>query len=95
MYLRIKEARLDDECSTYLFRIFQEALTNVARHAKATGVSVTLKNGSGNLVLEVEGNGRGISDDEISNPRSLGLRGMHDRAFLCGGEMKITGIAGQ
>ncbi len=70
------DINLDQECSTGLFRIFQEIMTNVARHAKATRVSIRLKEDTDKIILEVEDNGSGITEEEISNPRSLGLLGM-------------------
>jgi signal transduction histidine kinase len=82
---------LDQERSTAIFRIFQETLTNVARHAKATRVNIRLKEDTDKIILEVEDNGRGITEQEIYNPRSLGLLGMRERALLFGGEMNIRG----
>jgi signal transduction histidine kinase len=80
---------LNHELNTAFFRIFQETLTNVIRHAGATHVTVSLK-GSGDLiVLEVKDNGRGIAKEEISNTKSMGLLGMRERAALLGGGFKI------
>lgn len=84
-----KEPMLDHELSTTFFRIFQETLTNVIRHAGATRVSVHLKEADECVILEVTDNGRGISNAEISNPRSMGLLGMRERAALLGGQFKI------
>ncbi|MGB7290674.1 MAG: sensor histidine kinase [Thermodesulfobacteriota bacterium] len=85
---------LDQERSTAIFRIFQETLTNVARHAKATRVNIKLKEDTDKIILEVEDNGRGITEKEIYNPRSLGLLGMRERALLFGGEINMTGRQG-
>jgi signal transduction histidine kinase len=82
---------LDKERSTVIFRIFQEALTNVVRHANATRINVSLKEEADNLILEVRDNGEGIKESEISNAKSLGLLGMRERAILLGGEIKISG----
>jgi signal transduction histidine kinase len=85
---------LDDRMSTALFRIFQEALTNVARHAGATRVRARIRKRNGSLELVVEDNGRGIGDDEIQSPASLGLLGMRERALSMGGEVAIKGKGG-
>ncbi len=81
--------QLDSNLSTTLFRIFQETLTNIIRHAAATKVVVTLRQADGRVTLEVEDNGRGISKAEISNPKSMGLLGMRERAALLGGAFRI------
>ncbi|MGD9075576.1 MAG: PAS domain S-box protein [Desulfobacteraceae bacterium] len=86
---------LNRELSTTCFRIFQEALTNVARHADATRVMVTLKRNADRLSLEVIDNGKGITKEEISHPKSFGLLGMLERARFCGGDVKISGIQGK
>jgi signal transduction histidine kinase len=83
---------LDQKRSTAMFRIFQETLTNVARHSNATHVTISLQKESDNLSLNVKDNGRGITENEISNSKSLGLVGMRERAFLLGGEVNITGV---
>jgi PAS domain S-box-containing protein len=83
---------LDDACATTVFRILQETLTNVARHAHATRVKIALQVSTQQLVLEVRDNGRGISEGEIASPRSLGLVGSRERAIACGGELIIRGI---
>jgi signal transduction histidine kinase len=82
-------SRLDSNSSTTLFRIFQETLTNIIRHAEATKVVVNLRQADGRVILEVEDNGRGISKAEISNPKSMGLLGMRERAALLGGALRI------
>jgi signal transduction histidine kinase len=86
---------LDQERSTALFRIFQEIMTNVARHAKATRVIIRLKEDTDKIILEVEDNGSGITEKEICNPRSLGLLGMRERSLLFGGEINIKGVQGK
>jgi two-component system sensor histidine kinase UhpB len=85
----VKETQLDQNLSTTLFRIFQETLTNVIRHAGATRVSVDLRQAHGRILLEVADNGRGISKAEMTNMRSMGLLGMRERAALLGGSFKI------
>jgi signal transduction histidine kinase len=91
------EDTLDDfepdlERSTTLFRIFQETLTNVVRHARATKVYVTLSEFNERITLKVRDNGCGISSSQVSNIRSLGLLGMRERAMAWGGNIQIHGI---
>lgn len=86
---------LEQDRSTAMFRIFQEILTNVARHADATRVNLSMKQDAGDLVLEMRDNGRGITEAEISDNQSLGLLGMRERALLLGGEINISGIQGK
>lgn len=83
---------LDQHRSIAIFRIFQEILTNVARHSQATEVSIVLERRDIDLVLEAKDNGRGIRANEFSNPKSLGLLGMRERALLLGGDVAIRGI---
>jgi len=83
------------ECATALFRIFQETLTNVARHARATEVNVKLAKDNGDLSLEVQDNGQGIGEEQLSAPRSLGILGMRERALLLGGDLTIRGAPGK
>jgi signal transduction histidine kinase len=82
-------AALDRKCSTAVFRIFQEVLTNVARHADATRVDVTLVENDSDIVLEVHDDGKGIAGAEIEDPSSLGLLGMRERAHDLGGDVRI------
>ena len=77
--------------ATAVFRVFQEALTNVARHADASKVTVHLRRANGTIELNVKDNGRGITREQISSPHSLGLTGMDERARSLGGEVSITG----
>jgi PAS domain S-box-containing protein len=86
---------LDQEQSTAIFRIFQEALTNVLRHAQATRVDVTLEEEGAALVLKIRDNGRGITEGEKDGARTLGLLGMRERAYLIGGTVDLSGIRGQ
>ena len=85
----LHEPVLTPDLATTFFRIFQETLTNIIRHAGATQVMVHLKEVAGRIILEVKDNGRGISPEEISNTRSMGLLGMKERAALLGGTFKI------
>jgi PAS domain S-box-containing protein len=85
----------DRERATAVFRIFQEILTNVIRHAQATKVDIELKEHRGYLELRVKDNGRGITEEEMHNTRSLGLLGMRERALLVGGEVSVSGEQGK
>jgi signal transduction histidine kinase len=86
---------LEDICATTAFRILQETLTNVARHAHATRVNIALRVSVEALTLEVRDNGRGISPAEMASPRALGLLGSRERAIACGGELTIGGVRGR
>jgi len=87
-----EEIILDRDQSTTMFRIFQETLTNVIRHAGATKVEVKLEEQNGGIVLEVTDNGRGITEAEISDPKSFGLIGMRERVDFIGGEVTVAGF---
>jgi signal transduction histidine kinase len=85
---------LDRERATALFRIFQETLTNVARHADATQLDVRLGKENGSLILEVRDNGKGIREEQLSAKTSLGILGMQERVLLLGGTLTISGTPG-
>ena len=87
-----EEIYIPDEMATAIFRIFQEALTNVARHAAAKRVSIILRQVNHTLILEVTDNGRGISPGQRDNSRALGILGMKERALVFGGQVKIHGV---
>jgi PAS domain S-box-containing protein len=89
-----EELALDRERATALFRIFQETLTNVVRHACAGRVEVALKAPEGELVLEVADDGRGIPDEKVRASDSLGLIGMRERALIWGGKVTIERAPG-
>ena len=90
-----ESTKLDIDVSTTVFRIFQEILTNVARHSRATRVDIDLALEGERLQLEVQDNGVGIGDSELHGGKSLGLLGMQERALLFGGEVHVTGSPGQ
>lgn len=90
-----KKIRLDEQGATALFRIFQETLTNVFRHANATEVHVRLLRKSNMYILEVEDNGNGITEDKIDDKKSLGLLGMRERALAVGGRINVEGRSGK
>jgi PAS domain S-box-containing protein len=81
---------LSAEHSTALFRILQEALTNVARHAGARCVKVYLQIADGLVTLVVRDDGRGVTEDELAAPASLGLLGMRERAEGLRGTLKVA-----
>jgi signal transduction histidine kinase len=84
-------SQLGDRESTAVFRIFQEALTNILRHAQATQVTVEMSAENGGFSLTVSDNGRGITEDEKLSRSSLGILGMQERAHLIGGRVDIDG----
>lgn len=86
---------LTKEQQTVLFRIFQEALTNVVRHARASAVQVKLTEHRRTFELRIHDNGAGITETEIKSARSIGLLGMRERATLVGGTFDISGRRGK
>lgn len=85
---------LPSEVSAALFRIAQELLTNVMRHAAASQVHMRLYQDGARVTLEVTDNGKGITCERMTTPRSFGLRGMQERASLLGGHFHIEGASG-
>jgi len=85
---------LDADISTTVFRIFQESLTNVARHAQAMRVDARLEREKDQLIFQVHDNGRGFDAEQANPRRSLGLVGMQERALLLNGKLKIKGVVG-
>jgi two-component system, NarL family, sensor histidine kinase UhpB len=81
---------LSDEAELAVYRVAQESLTNVARHAAASEVELTLEPGAGSVVLRVADNGRGMGETAAGNGHG-GLRGMRERALLVGGALAIRG----
>jgi signal transduction histidine kinase len=86
---------LDKDQQTVLFRVFQEALTNVVRHAQASAVHVTLVERRDEFELRIRDNGRGVTDAQASDPQAIGLLGMRERAALIGGSFQIAGRRGK
>lgn len=86
---------LGDEQSTTLFRIFQETLTNVIRHANASKVDIELKKEQDVIYLIVKDDGIGITREELNDPTSLGIIGMRERTLLLGGDVGIEGEQGK
>jgi PAS domain S-box-containing protein len=89
-----KEIELDPDHASALFRIFQEALTNIAKHAGATRVTVTLRRQRQHLTLSICDNGRGITPADRLKPQSFGLRGMSERARALGGTLGLSQAPG-
>ena len=87
----VKELNPTSDMSTNIFRVYQEALTNVARHAQATSVETTLAEVDDHVILTIKDNGRGIDKAEASVKESLGLVGMRERALLFQGQLTIEG----
>ncbi len=86
---------LEERPSSAIFRIFQELLTNIVRHANASRVSISLRKRRGTLILEVQDNGRGISENEKFKANSFGLLGVRERVALLGGKSSVKGVQGQ
>ena len=80
----------DEKTSLALFRIFQETLTNVAKHAKATWVGIRLGVEGKDLMLEITDNGRGILAGDMNKPKSFGLRGIRERMLGLGGTLELA-----
>jgi signal transduction histidine kinase len=91
----LNDARLGPDRATAVFRIFQETLTNIVRHANATRVKIKLEATRGKLILKVEDNGRGVTARDLSGAKSLGLLGMRERATMLDGEVTIVGRRGK
>jgi PAS domain S-box-containing protein len=88
----VPDRAMKRDVATTVFRVFQEALTNVARHAEAEHVEARLAERDGALVLEVSDDGRGIAPEKLESPRSLGLVGMRERARRLGGSVRVTPV---
>jgi signal transduction histidine kinase len=90
-----EEPALDMLTSVTLYRIAQEGLANIVRHAEATEVEISLMIRDGAAVLEIGDNGRGVAPEQVADSRSLGLVGMRERASLLGGSVTIHGRPGE
>jgi len=80
--------------ATAIFRIFQEILTNIMRHAQAKEVVVKMEAGNGDLILQVRDDGRGITESEVNDPKAFGLLGIRERLFPFGGRVTFDGRPG-
>ena len=86
---------MNETIKTGIFRIFQESLTNVARHAEAGKVSVDLQQDKGYIVLRIEDDGVGFNKLQVNNKRTLGILGMKERTNMMGGSYDITSLPGK
>ncbi len=86
---------IDRDYATSLYRIIQETLTNIARHADASKAKVSLKQITDELVLTISDNGKGISQGKMQSSQSVGLAGMRERALSLGGDLSITAPQGK
>ena len=93
--LEPQDISLDRDRNTAVFRILQETLTNVARHAEAKEVTVRLQRKDGDIELIVQDNGKGITEEELADYKSLGIMGMRERAKIFGGDFIIKGVDGK
>jgi signal transduction histidine kinase len=91
----VEDVRLEGEESTMIFRIVQEALTNVARYAQAGKVDISARWVGNSILLEVKDNGVGIEAEQLLDQKSWGIVGMHERAKHFGADLKISGKPGQ
>lgn len=91
----LNDMELSEKTSNALFRIYQEALTNIARHSGATRVDAVLSQEGNNVVLEVRDNGRGFPITDATGKKTLGLAGMQERALMLNGDFKIESLPGQ
>jgi signal transduction histidine kinase len=92
---RPERVNLERGKATAVFRIFQEILTNIARHSGATTVKMVLRPDDDTLLLEVTDDGKGFKEPEIGRPASLGLLGMRERALAAGGTVEIKSAPGK
>jgi two-component system sensor histidine kinase UhpB len=90
-----EDLSLPFDLATPLFRVCQEALTNVTRHASATSVSIHLTCSTSHIALTIKDNGRGITEEEIKRHGSLGLLGMKERIGILGGTLDVEGKPGE
>ncbi|HLP18537.1 MAG TPA: PAS domain S-box protein [Bacteroidota bacterium] len=94
-YLTADDTSFPRDCATAVYRIFQESLTNVLRHAEATRVTVSFGRDESGFELEVRDNGVGIDRDAPSKTKSFGLIGMRERAHMFSGSVEILGTPGK
>ena len=93
--IKPEEIVVDEKLSIAIFRIFQESLTNIMRHANATKADVSLNLIKNNLELMVKDNGIGIDEKKLKDHKSFGLIGMKERVYPWGGTVEINGIKGK
>jgi signal transduction histidine kinase len=88
------EPRISRDAATAVFRILQESLTNVLRHADATRVDISLQQADNQFMVTIQDNGCGIAPETVVNPLSIGLTGMRERTLLLGGQFTVHGRPG-
>lgn len=89
--VRAESGEFNQDLSLVLYRIIQELLTNVARHAMATKVTISLEKNKGRSVLSVKDNGKGLDQETLLGKKTLGLLGIRERVHSCGGTLQIQG----
>lgn len=90
-----EEINLGQDYSTTLYRVCQELLTNIARHSQATTIQISLKKQDNKVYLKVQDNGIGISEEQVSDAKSLGLIGIRERVSILDGSFEIKGSTGK
>ncbi|MBT5028668.1 MAG: GAF domain-containing protein [Nitrospinaceae bacterium] len=90
-----EQVRLEKDLQTCLFRVFQETLTNIVRHANASRVGVSLSKELGMLTMEIRDNGNGIKNEDLAGAESLGLIGIRERVHFWNGEVCFRGSPGK
>jgi signal transduction histidine kinase len=95
LQVTVDELAPDNDRDTAVFRVFQESLTNVARHAQASQVIATISREGVYLVLQIQDNGLGLGAEATQAGRSLGLLGMRERIEAVLGQFEITGAPGK
>jgi signal transduction histidine kinase len=93
--MNINDKSYDETCTTALFRIVQELLTNITRHANASKIDFSLHERRKTIELTVADNGRGITNAEVCNPESFGLLGIKERARSLGGSADFKSHSGK
>ena len=88
-------SRLDQAQAIAAFRVFQEAMTNISRHANASAIRIRLSETRGTFSMEIQDNGRGIRKSEVKNPSSIGLLGMREAVEPLGGTLAVAGRRGR
>jgi PAS domain S-box-containing protein len=94
-FITVQELSLPRDKATAVFRILQESLTNVMRHAQAKRVTVSFIEDEGSYLMEIKDDGRGISEEDLKKSKSFGLLGMKERAMLFGGAVDIESTPGK
>jgi two-component system sensor kinase len=93
--VQVTQSRIGGNGATAIYRIVQEALTNISRHAKASRVSVLLREVDERLEVLIRDDGIGISETQATDARSFGLIGIRERVHGLGGEVSISGETGK